>query len=282
MYVMLLILLVAVTVAAVGRWGVVACARQRRQLHARMRGVRCGAPDGIGLSVLLVESAAPRQIEALLTVEYTAYEVVVVIDSVQEAAAFVELVRRYHLIRVEYRPTGDFPSVAVGGLYRSRRRPFRRLVVVDTAAERRSERMNAAADVAAYDYLLPIRRGERLADGAVERLVSLIGERTTELRLLRITEGIRCFLCLRSAAAAAGGFARFPARRRGRLLHERILCRMEGERNGRWRATLALSVAGGVVLLFAVEPIGVRAAVAVTIAVGVLAALRIRQLTGSD
>lgn len=282
MYVILLILLVVVAAAVLLRWRVVAQAEAQRRLHARMQGVRCGAPDEIGLSVLLTEEAAPQQIESLLTVEYACYEVIVVVDGAIEAATFVELVRRFQLIRVEYRPTGELPSVAVRGLYRSRRRRFRRLVVLDTAAERRVERMNAAADVAAYDYLLPIRRGERLVAGAVERLVCLIGGHAEGVRLVRVTEGVRCYLCARSAVVEAGGFGRFPMRRRGLRLHERILCRMEGRR-GVWMWCLrGLFLVVCLWLVRSIEQGWVRVAVAVTGALVVLVSLRIGQLTRSE
>ena len=209
----------------------------RLRLAECMPGVQCDAPDRVGISLLVTEPTSCREIIRLLSVEYARYEVVVVLDGVREAALFTELRARYHLIRVEYLPTGELPVEGVVGLYRSRKRRFRRLVVVDVVTARSVERLNVAAAVAEGEYLLPMRRGARLAEGVIEQLAVLLAARPREQRLLRTTVGVPALVCTREAVVEAGGFARYPARWQGEWLHAPILLR-EADRTPWWRRVL--------------------------------------------
>lgn len=254
----------------------------RLRLAERMRGVQCDAPDRVGISLLVTEPTSCREIIRLLSVEYARYEVVVVLDGVREAALFAELQERYHLIRVEFLPTGELPVEGVVGLYRSRKRRFRRLVVVDVVTARSVERLNVAADVAEGEYLLPMRRGARLAEGVIEQLAVLLAARPREQRLLRTTVGVPTFVCAREAVVEAGGFARYPARWQGERLHAPILLR-EADRDTWWRRVLPVllllvSILVGVVLRIG-WPWVVVAFFGVLLVL--LTAVRVQQLTRS-
>ena len=106
-------------------------ARDRRLLVAAARTVYSDAPDGIGISVLCSGVTDPAQLENLLSPEYSRYEVVVVLDSRRQAAEFGALVARYRMIRVEWTFAGELEVTGVRALGRSRKRCFRRLVLVD-------------------------------------------------------------------------------------------------------------------------------------------------------
>lgn len=189
-------------------------ARGKRRLLDGMPGIAGGAPDGIGISVLCSGLKDAARIEELLSVEYARYEVVVVLDALQHPQEFAELASRFRMIRVEYVPTRELPVRGVRALGRSRRRGFRRLVLVDRAQDAPAGDFDAAMSVAAYDYLLPLRAEQRLLPGAVERLVTEAGERLPgELGLVRSWLGVPAALYGREAVVAAGGFSARPARR---------------------------------------------------------------------
>lgn len=142
-------------------------ARERRLLAAAARAAYSDAPDGIGISVLCSGVTDPAQLENLLSSEYSRYEVVAVFDSRRQTAEFRALAARYRMIRVEWAPTGELEVAGVRALGRSRKRCFRRLVLVDRAFDGAAGDFDAAAAVATYDYLMPVGAGQYLVPGAV-------------------------------------------------------------------------------------------------------------------
>ena len=188
-------------------------ARERRLLAAAARAAYSDAPDGIGISVLCSGVTDPAQLENLLSSEYSRYEVVAVFDSRRQTAEFRALAARYRMIRVEWAPTGELEVAGVRALGRSRKRCFRRLVLVDRAFDGAAVDFDAAAAVATYDDLLPVGAGQYLVPGAVERLVAELGsEPPGTLDLVRSHLGEPAVLLSREALIAAGGFGMRPLR----------------------------------------------------------------------
>ena len=220
---MLLFLLLAAAVAAVTVLWLVVRGRNKRLLLAASHATAGDAPDGIGISVLCSGVRTQEQVENLLSVEYARYEVVVVLDSLRYPAEFAALSTRYHMIRVEYALSEELPVPGVRAMGRSRKRRFRRLVLVDRVQDTPDGDFDAAAGVAAYDYVLPVREGQYLLPGAVGRLVAEVGEQgggTCDFVRSRIGEPAS--LLSREAVVAAGGFAaragkNVPRRRRRNL-----------------------------------------------------------------
>ena len=114
--------------------------------------------------------------------------------------------------------------------------------------------LDAAASVATYDYLLPVRAGCFLLPGSVERLVAELGEgRPGSLDLIRSPLGEPAALLSREAVVAAGGFGMRPLRGiprcRRRMLWEPLLAaprsgvRMPGRLRGLAVASLAAAFA---------------------------------------
>ena len=179
----ILLLLFAATAACVGALlPLISRARSKRLLLNAVRRASSDAPDGIGISVLCSGVTDAAQIENLLSPEYSRYEVIVVLDARRHAAEFAALTARYRMIRVEWVCSGELEVSGVRALGRSRRRCFRRLVLVDRARDSEAGDFDAAASVATYDYLLPVRAGCFLLPGSVERLVAEC--RTTECHAL--------------------------------------------------------------------------------------------------
>lgn len=220
---MLLFLLLAVAVAAVTVLWLVVRGRNKRLLLAASHATAGDAPDGIGISVLCSGVRTQEQVENLLSVEYARYEVVVVLDSLRYPAEFAALSTRYHMIRVEYALSEELPVPGVRALGRSRKRRFRRLVLVDRVQDTPDGDFDAAAGVAAYDYVLPVREGQYLLPGAVGRLVAEVGEQGAgTCDFVRSRIGEPASLLSREAVVAAGGFAaragkNVPRRRRRNL-----------------------------------------------------------------
>ena len=158
------------------------------------------------------------------------------------------------MIRVEWVCSGELEVSGVRALGRSRRRCFRRLVLVDRARDSEAGDFDAAASVATYDYLLPVRAGCFLLPGSVERLVAELGEgRPGSLDLIRSPLGEPAALLSREAVVAAGGFGMRPLRGiprcRRRMLWEPLLAaprsgvRMPGRLRGLAVASLAAAFA---------------------------------------
>ena len=210
----ILLLLFAATAACVGALlPLISRARSKRLLLNAVRRASSDAPDGIGISVLCSGVTDAAQIENLLSPEYSRYEVIVVLDARRHAAEFAALTARYRMIRVEWVCSGELEVSGVRALGRSRRRCFRRLVLVDRARDSEAGDFDAAASVATYDYLLPVRAGCFLLPGSVERLVAELGEgRPGSLDLIRSPLGEPAALLSREAVVAAGGFGMRPLR----------------------------------------------------------------------
>ena len=225
----ILLLLFAATAACVGALlPLISRARSKRLLLNAVRRASSDAPDGIGISVLCSGVTDAAQIENLLSPEYSRYEVIVVLDARRHAAEFAALTARYRMIRVEWVCSGELEVSGVRALGRSRRRCFRRLVLVDRARDSEAGDFDAAASVATYDYLLPVRAGCFLLPGSVERLVAELGEgRSGSLDLIRSPLGEPAALLSREAVVAAGGFGMRPLRGiprcRRRMLWEPLL-----------------------------------------------------------
>ena len=225
----ILLLLFAATAACVGALlPLISRARSKRLLLNAVRRASSDAPDGIGISVLCSGVTDAAQIENLLSPEYSRYEVIVVLDARRHAAEFAALTARYRMIRVEWVCSGELEVSGVRALGRSRRRCFRRLVLVDRARDSEAGDFDAAASVATYDYLLPVRAGCFLLPGSVERLVAELGEgRPGSLDLIRSPLGEPAALLSREAVVAAGGFGMRPLRGiprcRRRMLWEPLL-----------------------------------------------------------
>ncbi len=195
-------------------------ARNKQRVLAMMRGARCDAPDTIGVSVLCSGTTDPAQLENLLAVEYARYEVVVVVDAMRHPELFAQWVSRYRMIRVEWNVAGELDVAGIRAVGRSRKRCFRRLVLVDREGGDRVGDYNAGAAVAAYDFLIPLASGVRLLPGAIERLVTELGEVACGAWDWQSAGFGRAHVVVRrEAVVAAGGFGsrvrrQIPASRR--------------------------------------------------------------------
>ncbi len=251
----LLIVLFAAAVVAVsvGRVGSLLRARNRHSLSRFLHGPAGDASAAVGFSLLCSGVCRSGQIENLLAAEYARCEVIVVADAWYRRVFFESLVARYRMIRVDYLPSDEFLVQGVRSMWRSRRRCFRRLVLLDRPEDTEAGDFDAAASVAAYDWLIPVRRGQYLLPGALDRLAVEVGRGSAGAPdMLRSRVGEPFCLFGREAVAAAGGFGAHPARRipraRCRKVREPFFYRSEfSAGRGRWRPWAAWLLAGAVV-----------------------------------
>ncbi len=239
MKVVLLLLLCTVGAAACFVLRLVVRGRDKRSLLRDAHGIGSSLSEEIGISVLCSGIDAPERIDALLGSEYTRFEAIVVLDAGGFPEEFAQLTARYRMIRVEWHGSQEFPTAGIRSLWRSRRRSCRRLVLVDRpqraggqASEGSVADWNAAAAVAAYDYLLPLDRRTALLPDAVMRLVAVLGEHPAgAVDVVRSRIGMPVLLIARDVVMEAGGFGKRLLRqvpRRKRLtLWEPLACRAD-------------------------------------------------------
>ncbi len=239
MKVVLLLLLCTVGAAACFVLRSVLRGRDKRLLLRDAHGIGSSLSEEIGISVLCSGIDAPERIDALLGSEYTRFEAIVVLDAGGFPEVFTQLTARYRMIRVEWHGSQEFPTAGIRSLWRSRRRSCRRLVLVDRpqrAGEPASEGSvadwNAAAAVAAYDYLLPLDGRTALLPDAVMRLVAELGEHPAgAVDVVRSRIGMPVSLIVRDVVMEAGGFGKrllrqVPQRKR-LTLWEQLACRAD-------------------------------------------------------
>lgn len=188
-------------------------AHQQATLQAEWHGVANELAGGVGISVLCSGVEEPRQLENLLAVAYPRYEVILVADSRVTPDWVADLMARYRLIRVAWNSSDELPVRGIRALYRSRKRAYRRLILVDKKEGTPAEDWDAAALAASYDFLLPLHHNNYLLPKSIERLVCAIGEHPIgAVACFRARVGVPVRLLLREALVEAGGFTRLLRR----------------------------------------------------------------------
>lgn len=219
-----------------------------RRLFTTHHHLLCEVGGGVGLSVLCVDPADERQVVNLLDTEYPCFEVVVVVDGALRGELLHRLIADYRLFRVDFRPSTELPTGGVRGLYRSRNRSFRRLVVVDRERSRPVDDYNTAVGVAAFEYLLPVGAGQFLRPHTIERLAVEIGRREEPTELLHLPIGSPSMMVAREKIIRSGGFGgpfTDVPRPRKATLYEPLIYRPDVRRSrGRWRRVALPVVAG--------------------------------------
>lgn len=204
------LLMVGVLLLAVSWWFGAEQTSLRNRWLDEMYGAQNGTL-GVGISLLVTEVRSEESYIELLGCEYAALEVVALLDGGLYPDLMQRLMTRYHLMRVEYHPSGEFPVRGVWGLYRSRKRRFRRLVVIDCRSSSRANRLSVAADVAGLEYLLPLARDERLRRRSLERLATEVAlHPLLSIDQVCLLPPLRPILWRRVALAAGGGFEMRP------------------------------------------------------------------------
>lgn len=112
----------------------------------------------IGVSAIVAYPETSAPLVALLEEEYPRSEAIFIADLQQQESLLSELVVRYHLVKVNH-----LHLTGARALYRSRRRTYRRVVVVDLPATHSLQAFDVGKAVASYDNLLYLR-GESVVE----------------------------------------------------------------------------------------------------------------------
>ena len=226
--------------------------RDDRWLRSRRAGF-CDTADGPGVSLLVSGLRSTEEAERLLQTEYARCEVIAVVDGAACPGLLRELTDTYRLVRMDYIPSPELPTFGVRGLYRSRRRCFRRMVVLDRSASLPADDWDAAAGVASCDWLLPLQPDVDLLPEGLGRFVDAV-ERTpaeAQLTLVGTTVGPRLVLVRAEETVASGGFCprlvQGIHRSRRRWLQVPVAVRREGPAE-RGRHVLRGALAAGAAL----------------------------------
>ena len=140
---------------------------------------------------LLVDFDCAERIEALLSLDYLRYEVVVA-GNVSECEQLRTLLGRYSMVDMGAPVVEEHLQRSACRLYRSCEGRFRRLVVVETVAPTTAERFDCALAVRSYDLVIPLTAGVWLQPDALRVLVWRRGEgsETVVVAPLLVSEGV--------------------------------------------------------------------------------------------
>lgn len=123
------------------------------------------------ISVVVVGAKGVDYITSLLSLESHSYEIVVVADFASDSESLHALSQRFALIKVNYIPNGEVEAEAVRGLYRSFRRIYSRLLVVDSPRSEEYAPYEVGAAMSSYDYTLLLSSHRTLRSDAIDNLL---------------------------------------------------------------------------------------------------------------
>lgn len=103
----------------------------------------------VGISAIVEYPDTPAPLISLLEEEYPRSEAIVVTDLQNSGSAFMDLIGRFHLVKVNHSHLKG-----VRALYRSHHRAFKRVVMVDLPTNYSSRATDIAKRVASFDYVL--------------------------------------------------------------------------------------------------------------------------------
>ncbi len=162
----------------------------------------------VGCSVICSAVDNLYHIEQLLNVEYDRYEVIIVLDAQLHTEKFAHIIAHYRMIKVNCSPSDELPTARIRNLYRSSSRNFRRLVLIDCEQRSAYDDFDAAASVASYKFLLPIRSHTLLHRHAIESAAIILSEsnyKNIELLISHVGKG--CYIFRRQTIIEHGGFS---------------------------------------------------------------------------
>ncbi|MFI3319124.1 MAG: hypothetical protein SNH88_08065 [Rikenellaceae bacterium] len=109
-----------------------------------------------GVSILLPSPRSFAQVVQMVEWDYRELEVVVILCS-EEQSLLEQIIEYYEMVQVSYCDPEELSGEHPCRLFRSRRRLFRRLVVVDGGEASLSRRLDMGLSIATYGYLLLVR-----------------------------------------------------------------------------------------------------------------------------
>lgn len=135
----------------------------------------CESIGFIGCSIITHDIFTIKEIEPLLSSAYQRYELIVLLNGLQHRSELLQIIKHYHLTRVNHTLPHDNTS-GVNSLYRSTCRTYRRLVVMDCSTTDIFSAINTAINFASYDYIIPLQPHTALLPHAIERIATTLSD----------------------------------------------------------------------------------------------------------
>lgn len=146
------------------------------------------------ISVVATEIESVSYLASLLREESNAYQIIAVGDFSQREPLLRAINHYFGMFRVSFLPTGELPEDALRGVFRSHRRLYSKLIVVDSAISNRYSPLEVGTAVSNYDYILHLRSPNTLRAGAINNLLlelSLRHEGSVEMIVSKLGEGAK-------------------------------------------------------------------------------------------
>lgn len=167
----------------------------------------------IGCSIITHNTYLITDIEQLLSSEYSRYEVILLLDSTHQEEHIARIIKHYRLTRVNH-PLPEESALPISNLYRSTRREYRRLVLIDCDTTTPYAAMNAAISFASFDYIIPLKPHTALLPYAIETIATTLSDKQERnIELLYSDTIAPCFVFQRDGLLAHGGLSNDIARR---------------------------------------------------------------------
>lgn len=162
-------LAIAVIVIAVG---ILISRRKHTPEYNRMAAISFASDTDtiatIGISIICAHPSSTRVVESLLDTRYPTTEVVVAVNADHDESLLVNLRATYALVAVNLPHTRT--TSPLRGLYRSRSRCFRRLVVADVATSDTIVALDRATEATSFDIFAILLSDSTLHPSAVGRM----------------------------------------------------------------------------------------------------------------
>lgn len=145
-------------------------ARQRKALRSTLKYEAAVAPR-LRISVVVSGAQSVGYISSLLRSESVAYQVVVVDDFARRETLLHSAIKYFGLFKVGYTSSGELPRDAVRGLYRSHRRLYDRLLLVDSPRSDHYKESEVGVVLSSYQYTLMLHSPRVLLPSAIDDLL---------------------------------------------------------------------------------------------------------------
>jgi hypothetical protein len=256
--------IIEILIATISLWVAIVTSRQllrivrgvhRHRLFAKTPGLACHGFGQRGISLLCRITDNDERLHNLLAVEYPNYEVIAIIDSLRNPEALHRLISRYRMIAVDGCTSSNGCVPHIKRMYRSTNRCYRQLLLLDIATSEQRTDLDAAFDMATYDYLLPLWGDERLQRGTIERLAaeaSSIPHEEWEMMVVGVGQTLQ--LIKRHTATKTGGVTSINSNRvRCHYVYEPLL--INKQRPSLWQRVAIMAFAATILLSVATTAI---------------------------
>ncbi len=186
-----------------------------------------------GISIIATQIESIEQICSLLSHRTNLYEVVAIDNFDNREELLSSIIQHFSLIRVNFIPSKEIPQNAIKGLYRSHKRLFARLIIIECDHPRAVTPSQIAASLSSYDFTLELPHRKILRQGAIEMLLVEISRRNPDdIDEMKSVIGER-FKLLRREWAVAERFASQNIAKSNRVLIPYKILKNERENNSR-------------------------------------------------